>query len=304
MVTGPELRAVGWSDAAVRALIPDGIVFEDRAAERAKERWQVAYHREQIRAVLAHPRLSPYIRSGEPKFWHDPSVRSQMAGIQVRAYPGAEGRAKVTEQFISTQKAKAAPGVQNTQGSGRAAPLGSSTVGSAPAAAPAVNYAYPVPAADPVIRTKRPARPAPAAPTPPAQAPAPAPARGVGKYRRLVAAAERWQATPREARKPGSEQIVRNPHARAAVLARSGGRCENPGCTGQPQDVTTSGDPILEIDHVHEIARGGPDDPHHMVALCPNCHAVKTRGSTRDALRKVLLEVARRAHARAMTGDT
>ena len=38
------------------------------------------------------------------------------------------------------------------------------------------------------------------------------------------------------------------------------------------------GDPVLEVDHIHDLALGGPDDPAQMIALCPNCHAVKTRG--------------------------
>jgi 5-methylcytosine-specific restriction protein A len=33
-----------------------------------------------------------------------------------------------------------------------------------------------------------------------------------------------------------------------------------------------------------------------MIALCPNCHAIKTRGSTREELRPVLLEAAREKH--------
>ena len=42
------------------------------------------------------------------------------------------------------------------------------------------------------------------------------------------------------------------------------------------------GRPILEIDHVHDLALGGADDPAQMIALCPNCHAIKTRGTTRE----------------------
>jgi 5-methylcytosine-specific restriction protein A len=33
-----------------------------------------------------------------------------------------------------------------------------------------------------------------------------------------------------------------------------------------------------------------------MIALCPNCHAVKTRGRTREELRPVLLQAARNRH--------
>jgi 5-methylcytosine-specific restriction protein A len=91
---------------------------------------------------------------------------------------------------------------------------------------------------------------------------------------------------------------VRSAVARRAVLARSRGTCENPACDGQPADVTDAGEPILEVDHIMEIAEGGPDHPSGMAALCPNCHAVKTRGRSREALRATLLEVALAAHLR------
>ncbi|WP_346093830.1 hypothetical protein [Streptomyces olivaceiscleroticus] len=35
-----------------------------------------------------------------------------------------------------------------------------------------------------------------------------------------------------------------------------------------------------------------------MVALCPNCHAMKEHGRRREALIAILLEVAEKAHAR------
>ncbi|GGX33534.1 HNH endonuclease [Streptomyces lomondensis] len=90
---------------------------------------------------------------------------------------------------------------------------------------------------------------------------------------------------------------VRSRAARYLVLSRSQGRCENPDCTGQPADVTDRNHPILEVDHVIDLTRGGRDHPSQMVALCPNCHAVKTRGRTRETLREVLLRVAGERHA-------
>jgi 5-methylcytosine-specific restriction endonuclease McrA len=93
-----------------------------------------------------------------------------------------------------------------------------------------------------------------------------------------------------------SADPVRSADARQAVLVRSEGRCENPGCTGDIGDLTDSGDPILEIDHIHDLAKGGPDNPVQMIALCPNCHEIKTRGRTREQLRGVLFAVAKRRH--------
>ena len=93
-----------------------------------------------------------------------------------------------------------------------------------------------------------------------------------------------------------TDKPVRSAAARRAVLLRSQGNCENPSCTGEARDLTDTGDPLLEIDHIHDLARGGPDDPAQMAALCPNCHAIKTRGSTREQLRQTLFTVARERH--------
>lgn len=93
-----------------------------------------------------------------------------------------------------------------------------------------------------------------------------------------------------------ADKLVRSASARRAVLLRSRGHCENPHCAGQPEERTDTGDPILEIDHVRDLARGGPDVPSQMIALCPNCHAIKTRGRTREKLRQTLFEVAKYRH--------
>jgi 5-methylcytosine-specific restriction protein A len=86
--------------------------------------------------------------------------------------------------------------------------------------------------------------------------------------------------------------------ARRAVLLRSEGRCENPDCARPAPDVTDRGDPILEVDHVERIADGGRDHPTQMIALCPNCHAVKTRGRSRHQLTQSLLRAAQHRHDR------
>ena len=93
-----------------------------------------------------------------------------------------------------------------------------------------------------------------------------------------------------------TSDLFRSRDARRAVLLRSGGRCENPRCAGDIQDRTDRGEPILEIDHVQDLALGGPDHPAQMIALCPNCHAIKTRGRSREELRPVLLQAARNHH--------
>ncbi|GAA2112622.1 HNH endonuclease signature motif containing protein [Actinomadura alba] len=97
-------------------------------------------------------------------------------------------------------------------------------------------------------------------------------------------------------RRTEREERVRLDQAKRAVLLRSGGHCENPRCTGQPQDVYDDGRPLLEVDHLDGHAGGGRDHPIKMVALCPNCHTIRTYGSTREELRTILLSEARARH--------
>lgn len=116
------------------------------------------------------------------------------------------------------------------------------------------------------------------------------------EYERGCRLVEDREASTRGLRRTGTTQPVRSRAARFLVLSRSRGRCENPYCTGQPADVTDHDHPLLEVDHITELASGGRDHPSQMVALCPNCHAVKTRGRTRETLRDILLRVAAERH--------
>ncbi|MET9577564.1 HNH endonuclease signature motif containing protein [Streptomyces massasporeus] len=117
------------------------------------------------------------------------------------------------------------------------------------------------------------------------------------EYERGCALVEEREARTHGRRGTGTtRRPIRSRTARFLVLSRSRGRCENPDCTGQPADVTDDDHPILEVDHVVDLTRGGRDHPSQMVALCPNCHAVKTRGRTREALRELLLRVASERH--------
>ncbi|MFE4720410.1 HNH endonuclease [Streptomyces sp. NPDC056728] len=59
---------------------------------------------------------------------------------------------------------------------------------------------------------------------------------------------------------------------------------------------------MLEVDHVNDLGNGGADTPETMIALCPNCHALKARGRNRRQFRNTLLRIARQRH-RAMAGD-
>lgn len=106
----------------------------------------------------------------------------------------------------------------------------------------------------------------------------------------------RESQTPGRRRTTVAADPIRLGTARRAVLLRSEGRCENPDCARPAPDVTDRGDPILEVDHVEQIADGGRDHPTQMIALCPNCHAVKTRGRSRHQLTQSLLRAAQHRH--------
>jgi 5-methylcytosine-specific restriction protein A len=118
------------------------------------------------------------------------------------------------------------------------------------------------------------------------------------QYHRLCEIAARLNGNGiRFGRARQTVDILRLGSARRAVLARSGGHCENPHCTGEAKDLTDTGRAILEVDHVQDLAKGGLDEPGQMIALCPNCHAIKTRGRSREELRRELLVVAEQRHS-------
>ncbi|MFF0218288.1 HNH endonuclease [Streptomyces vinaceus] len=120
-------------------------------------------------------------------------------------------------------------------------------------------------------------------------------------YRRLAARAEANAKRRGQRRKPTqADRYVRDPTARAAVIRRSKGNCESPKCAGHPKERTTAGLPILQVDHVRDLQKGGPDIPWNMIALCPNCHAVKTYGENREALRRLLAATAQSLHDEAL----
>ncbi|GAA0366048.1 hypothetical protein GCM10010151_64970 [Actinoallomurus spadix] len=122
-------------------------------------------------------------------------------------------------------------------------------------------------------------------------------------YSRLCTlAARRAAGTYGRRRTCVSHDPIRLATARRAVLLRSEGRCENPRCARPAPDLNDHGRPLLEVDHVVGLADGGRDDPEQMIALCPNCHRVKTHGRTRHELIVALARTAKERHAQWMTG--
>jgi len=57
---------------------------------------------------------------------------------------------------------------------------------------------------------------------------------------------------------------------RQAILLESGYKCANPNC----RHILT-----LEIHHIIWVKDGGGNNQSNLIALCPNCHALHTRGN-------------------------
>lgn len=83
----------------------------------------------------------------------------------------------------------------------------------------------------------------------------------------LEASSSAPQISLRDARR---NYVARSASVRNYVLSRAQGYCE--GCGQQAPFTTRVGAPYLEPHHCRRLSDGGPDDPRHMAALCPNCH--------------------------------
>jgi 5-methylcytosine-specific restriction protein A len=83
-----------------------------------------------------------------------------------------------------------------------------------------------------------------------------------------------------------SSGVRRDPAVRRAVIKRSKGVCERPGC-GAKRDY----DGFLDVHHI--LGAETSDRPWTCVALCPNCHREAHASPDRDALNLRLLEFAR-----------
>ena len=78
-------------------------------------------------------------------------------------------------------------------------------------------------------------------------------------------------AAPAQAVQQAVRSVYRRSRAvRDYVLARAAGRCE--GCAAPAPFQTAEGRPYLEPHHILRLSDGGPDDPRHVAAVCPNCH--------------------------------
>jgi 5-methylcytosine-specific restriction protein A len=132
-------------------------------------------------------------------------------------------------------------------------------------------------------------------PTPPEAAAAPS-------YRDLIDRVKQRGQNRRPGTKVVRTDYARSAAARRAVLVRAGGKCESPRCTGMPGELTRAGQPMLDVDHIQDLGLGGDDHPLNMAALCPNCHACKTRGANARQWRAELKAIVKEKHSAATSG--
>jgi 5-methylcytosine-specific restriction protein A len=118
------------------------------------------------------------------------------------------------------------------------------------------------------------------------------------RYAELNAQAERavLEGKSHRRRPASGKRLSRITGSRQAVLERSGGACENPLCPDPryTSALSRNGSCLLEVDHIDDHAKGGEDLPRAMIALCPNCHALKTRVT--DEFRQLLRTTALTKH--------
>jgi 5-methylcytosine-specific restriction protein A len=84
----------------------------------------------------------------------------------------------------------------------------------------------------------------------------------------------------------------RSRHVREYTLNRANGVCE--WCLARAPFLDTSDRPFLEVHHILSLSDGGPDDPKHVAALCPNCHRRTHYGKDSVKINKRLQERVRR----------
>ena len=73
------------------------------------------------------------------------------------------------------------------------------------------------------------------------------------------------------------------------VLMRSNGTCE--GCRQPAPFLNRKKQPYLEPHHTTRRADGGPDDPAHVIALCPTCHRRVHHGFDGDKFNAELIQL-------------
>ncbi|UQX04580.1 HNH endonuclease signature motif containing protein [Streptomyces sp. RerS4] len=273
------LRRQNWTDAAIGVLVPENILFPEGVEAYD---WEPLYHRAQVEAVRATPFLGKATISTDwPEFWRQSPIRDRVVKLQRQSRPDAQDDADLVRERLRAMFAASRQGTYERKED--------------------YTFLFPAAALEPGDDAPPPISLSTRVDVLPRQRPAPSeplsPAQQAREYERLVRLTEDRQAATRGQRRAGSARPVRLSSAHDAVILRSGGRCENPHCGGQPEDLTDAGLPLLDVDHIDELGAGGEDSPANMITLCPNCHRIKTFGRTRHELTPILREVARQRHA-------
>lgn len=102
----------------------------------------------------------------------------------------------------------------------------------------------------------------------------------------------RDRASRRVGKQPNSQVAKRTTYSRSEdlrvyVRRRAAGSCE--GCTAPAPFTTRHGHPYLEPHHTRRLSDGGPDDYHHVIALCPTCHRRVHHGADGEAYNATLV---------------
>jgi hypothetical protein len=85
-------------------------------------------------------------------------------------------------------------------------------------------------------------------------------------------------------------EIINRPSApsiRVYIVARANGACEME--CGTVLGYTDDGEILLNLHHIIDRSKGGPDDPRYTAGVCGTCHDRLTRGSDRVELNAQLL---------------
>ncbi|MCJ7731459.1 HNH endonuclease, partial [Candidatus Bathyarchaeota archaeon] len=87
---------------------------------------------------------------------------------------------------------------------------------------------------------------------------------------------------------------VQNVWKRSAMLKqyatrRANGICE--GCNSNAPFKTPDGRNYLEVHHINKISDGGPEAPHLVAAVCPNCHRRAHYSNDLEQFNNRLLEI-------------
>lgn len=74
------------------------------------------------------------------------------------------------------------------------------------------------------------------------------------------------------------------------IKSRANGYCEY--CKSEAPFLKKDGSPYVEVHHIESLSDEGPDDPAHVVGLCPNCHREAHYGERSEGMKKDLREIA------------